>query len=492
MSSQIAFRKQIEGFPFWQIFIFSLVRLSEPIIFTSLFPYVYFMVRDFGIAKDESEVSKYVGLLSSVFAFFEFATPVFWGNLAGYIGRRNVIVIGLLGSAFVSIIFGFSQNYWTAFAARSMLGAINGNGGVARTMLGEIAPDPRHGALAFSIIPLLWQLGCVIGPLSGHLIDISAHQKFPFAFANIVLSVWLVVSAIITLFFLEETHPKLKFNHQRFLEMGDKLRRMMGFKVAVRRSASPSVKSPYESPIQGPNENSPLLPQDQMTRKQSLMLPNIFRLLISNFIISLHCIIFDEFVPVFASFDIRESRFPFKTAGGLAMKSQTTGDLLSFTGFVGVLLVVFIYPYLVRTFCPLKIYRWMLGIFPISYFAVPYTVFALPPMGPAFLAPLLLLIAMLGKMVAGANAFPLVFLLIHLFSPEEQRSFINDVTISTTALARFIGPVAWGYIMGVSDAMGRSWIMWGSLACIGLAAWIQSFKMDSPPTSKETDSCFSV
>ena len=60
----LSFKQQIEGFPWSQIFVISCVRFAEPIAFTSLFPYVYFMVRDFGVADTEAEVSKYSGYLS--------------------------------------------------------------------------------------------------------------------------------------------------------------------------------------------------------------------------------------------------------------------------------------------------------------------------------------------------------------------------------------------------------------------------------------------
>ena len=66
------FREQMKGFPTWQIFVISIMRFLEPLAFTSLFPYVYFMIRDFHIAEDETGISKYAGYLSASFAFSQF------------------------------------------------------------------------------------------------------------------------------------------------------------------------------------------------------------------------------------------------------------------------------------------------------------------------------------------------------------------------------------------------------------------------------------
>lgn len=76
----LTFREQLSGFPVWQMIIICIIRFSEPISFTSLFPYVYFMIRDFKIAPTEEDISKYSGYLASSFAFAQFLFAVQWGN----------------------------------------------------------------------------------------------------------------------------------------------------------------------------------------------------------------------------------------------------------------------------------------------------------------------------------------------------------------------------------------------------------------------------
>lgn len=74
----LTFREQLAGFPVRQMLVVSLIRFSEPLAFTSLFPYLYFMIRDFQIAPTEQEISKYSGYLASSFAFCQFLCAVQW------------------------------------------------------------------------------------------------------------------------------------------------------------------------------------------------------------------------------------------------------------------------------------------------------------------------------------------------------------------------------------------------------------------------------
>lgn len=79
---KLTFKEQMDGFPWVQLVVVSLVRFSEPIAFSSLFPYVYFMVRDFNIAPNDAQVSKYSGYLSSSFALCQVISAYHWGRFS--------------------------------------------------------------------------------------------------------------------------------------------------------------------------------------------------------------------------------------------------------------------------------------------------------------------------------------------------------------------------------------------------------------------------
>ena len=86
--------------------------------FTSLSAYVYFMIRDFGIAKDPSDISKYTGISAASIAFSQFLCCIYWGRLSDKIGRKPVLLIGLCELVKTIKLFGFFKNFYTALAAR--------------------------------------------------------------------------------------------------------------------------------------------------------------------------------------------------------------------------------------------------------------------------------------------------------------------------------------------------------------------------------------
>jgi len=92
----------------------------------SIFPYIYFMIKDFKVAKDDYEISVYAGLVTSAFAFAEFLSGVAWGRLSDKIGRKPVLLTGLFGTALSMLIFGFAPNLQVALLARALGGLLNG------------------------------------------------------------------------------------------------------------------------------------------------------------------------------------------------------------------------------------------------------------------------------------------------------------------------------------------------------------------------------
>lgn len=190
-------RQQLQDFPVRQMVVVSLIGFSEPLVFTSLFPYLYFMIRDFQIAKNEKDIPKFSGSLAASFAFFQFLFAVRWGLLADKIGRKPVLLIGLTGTSITLILFGLSQNFYWALFSRSFSGCLNGNIAVLRTTVGEIAHQKRHQPIAFSSLPLLFNFGTVVGPMIGgyfaHPKEKNPYEEFGEITGNSILTTVLSV-----------------------------------------------------------------------------------------------------------------------------------------------------------------------------------------------------------------------------------------------------------------------------------------------------------
>lgn len=119
-----------------QLFILTLARLAEPIVQTSLGAYVFYMLKSFNPELSSSDVSFRAGVLASSFTFTQCLTAMLWGYLADkeWMGRKNVLIIGLLGTMISCLGFGFSRSFYSAIVFRGLGGALNGNVGVMRTV----------------------------------------------------------------------------------------------------------------------------------------------------------------------------------------------------------------------------------------------------------------------------------------------------------------------------------------------------------------------
>lgn len=106
--------------------LLAVARFSEPLAFTSVFPYLPEMILSFGISKND--VAFWAGVTSAVFSIAQASTAVPWGRLADNIGRKPTILVGLLSTMICFLFWGFSTSLTMAVIARAIQGGGNGNG----------------------------------------------------------------------------------------------------------------------------------------------------------------------------------------------------------------------------------------------------------------------------------------------------------------------------------------------------------------------------
>ncbi|KAI5272970.1 hypothetical protein E4T47_03761 [Aureobasidium subglaciale] len=108
-----------------QLFILTLARLSEPLTQTSLQAYMFYQLRSFSPSAPDSTISYQAGMLQAAFTGAQFCTAVFWGRMADWerVGRKRVILIGLLGTGIGALGFGFSSSFGIALLWRALGGA---------------------------------------------------------------------------------------------------------------------------------------------------------------------------------------------------------------------------------------------------------------------------------------------------------------------------------------------------------------------------------
>ena len=130
-----------------QLAVMTLARLSEPLTQTSLGAYVFYQLKSFDPSKSDSEIAYQAGILQASFTAAQFLTAVMWGRAADSerIGRKRVLLVGLWGTCFSVLGFGFSRSFLQAAIFRTIGGVLNGNIGVMRTMISEIVKEKKYG-----------------------------------------------------------------------------------------------------------------------------------------------------------------------------------------------------------------------------------------------------------------------------------------------------------------------------------------------------------
>lgn len=547
----------LKGFPFWQMTVVLIVRFSEPISFTSLFPYLYFMIRDFHITDNPAEISRYSGYLALSFAFAQFLCSIHWGQLLDRVGRKVVLQTGLAGSALALLVFGFATNYYIALAARTLAGALNGNIAVLQTTVGELVTDRRHQGIAFSALPLLWNIGCVVGPLIGssklltrprmdaeQLHAYSLYDDFvqqhPYAMSNVVVALCLMFSTMCCFLFLEETNPKVKDNYDIGLALGDWLRRLVGVKTPIRPWSSLHVAleaASEEAIVESDDETTLLLdpelqplysenigdleiasqgdPETLLTarsteairrysealslhptttnettsggnilqafRNREIFSDGVLRTMLLYFSLSFHSLIYSEFLPVLlaSTYTPKLLEFPWHMRGGFGWDTQSIGHVLSITGFVGSMVIVFLFPFLDRHFRTIYIFRAASVTFPIAYFLLPYVLFAQNNEAVSESTTSVFLYACAFTVVLGtALSFPNAVILLHRATKAQHRALVNSANMSSTSLARFLAPLCWGSLISLCDSNGVAQLPWAILAALSLVTLIYTFSMD--------------
>ncbi|KAG4428561.1 hypothetical protein IFR05_015957 [Cadophora sp. M221] len=512
-------RRGTPPFPVRQMTILALCRICEPIAFMSIFPYVYFMIQDFGVAKTTSEISVYAGMVTSAFAFAEFSSGVAWGKLSDRIGRKPVLLTGLAGTALSMLIFGFAPNLPVALLARALGGLLNGNIGVLQTTVAEMVTVKEHQPRAYTIMPFVWCLGSILGPTLGGALarpvtnypslfaQGTIWERFPYLLPNLVCTVIVTCGVIIGILFLEETHAEKKYRHDPGLEAGkwilSKVTRCADMKSSRCEKAADldEVMSLLSDDEQPPGyrttDGSPKLPSTPSPEPQEALDLNapavvllrerpaatkaFTRQVILNIVgygvLAYHTMTFDAMLPTMLSTDIPKDtsnfNLPFKFVSGYGLDTKEIGVILSVQGLYSMLATIFLFPIVVRRLGALGLFRLIAISYPILYITTPYLVLLPPNLRIAGVY-----IVVIWKCTFSTMAYPANAILLTNSAPSLlMLGTINGVAASTASLSRAFGPTVSGFLFSVGLRIGYSGLAWWCSAVIAALGAVISLRM---------------
>ena len=144
-----------------------------------------------------------LGLLIAVAAFTELIFGPLWGSLSDRIGRKPVLIVGLVGYVLSALLMGISSTLWMLFAARALSGVLS-SATSATTMayIGD-STDDQNRAGGIGMLGAVAGLGVILGPAFGGWLG-SISLSTPFFVAAAISAVTVVFVGIL----LPESLPK--------------------------------------------------------------------------------------------------------------------------------------------------------------------------------------------------------------------------------------------------------------------------------------------
>ncbi|MCP4051521.1 MAG: MFS transporter [Mesoflavibacter sp.] len=181
---------------------------------------------------DTDLINFHIGLLTSIYPFFQLLFVVVWGKLSDKYGRKPIIIIGLIGFVIMQLLTGLATSLTMLYAARIFGGIFTSSViPVSNAYLSDITSEKRRTkVMAWSGVSI--SSGVIFGPVIGGLLSqTDVHLEYslgilhldrfsvPFLFASLlglivllIISKWLKNTARINKFISEKRSLRFSFS----------------------------------------------------------------------------------------------------------------------------------------------------------------------------------------------------------------------------------------------------------------------------------------
>uniref|UniRef100_A0A1J3H976 Putative peptide/nitrate transporter n=1 Tax=Noccaea caerulescens TaxID=107243 RepID=A0A1J3H976_NOCCA len=417
-------KQEQRGVPYINLSFIWLVSLCTALPISSLFPYLYFMIRDFHIAKEEEDIGFYAGFVASSFMIGRAMTSIFWGKLADRYGRKPIILIGTFTVIIFNTLFGLSTSFWLAISTRFLLGCFNCLLGVIRAYAAEVVSE-EYTALSLSVVSTSRGIGLILGPAIGGYLAQPAEKypnffsqssvfgRFPYFLPSLVISVY-ATGVLIACWWIPETlHTHCRVAQEMLNPNGP------GY-------------PPNEVNNDGNGEGEC---GDQKIKSEGSLMRNrpLMAVIVVYCVFSLQEIAYSEIFSLWAVSD--------RSYGGLSFSSQDVGEVLAISGLGLLVFQLLVYPPLEKTLGLLVIIR-------LSAFMLIPLLSCYPSIATLSGVALHLVIncASILKNALSISLVTGLFILLNKAVPQSQRGAANGISMTAMSIFKSFGPAGGGVL----------------------------------------------
>ncbi|CAO3596247.1 unnamed protein product [Absidia cylindrospora] len=359
----------------------------------------------------------------------------------------------MVGTIISIVLFGLSKSYIWALLARSLCGLLNGNVGVLKSMVAEltITASPEQRTRAFSLLPLMYGLGSIIGPLLGGFLS-KPVENYPSIFGNHgALTDFLVeypyflpcfISAFICsmglisgIFFLEETLGGVNLKEKK--PKSDEQQSLLAANTDTDQYHTFDGQQ-HEGQTEEPKKKV-----DAPTLKEALT-PTVWAISISYAIYAYQVVFYDELFPIWTASK--------RSYGGLGFASNEIGTALAISGCTTLVTQLFILPAMVRRFGFVRLYRSTLFLLIFIYLShgLVRLLYSVPDWeghtDTKYWVWVGLFIVLMMKTMSQTIGFTSCTLLINNCAPLRSLGAINGFSQCCASLMRALGPATCGIL----------------------------------------------
>ncbi|KAL2457673.1 Protein ZINC INDUCED FACILITATOR-LIKE 1 [Forsythia ovata] len=415
------------GLPIKQVLTIWIIVLATALTISSLFPFLYFMIRDFHIAKREEDIGYYAGYIGSSYMLGRALTSVMWGAIADRFGRKPVIIIGSATVVVFNTLFGLSTNFWMAISMRFLLGSLNGLLGPIKAYASEVVRE-EYQSVGLSAVSTAWGTGLIIGPALGGFLAQPAEKypaifasnsifgRFPYFLPCLIISLFALLVTIACFWIPEtlHTHNSEKISSQISYDALESASLRSNDKVDLKEGSEKTCK---ESLI----KNWPLM--------SSILVYCVF---------SLHDMAYTEIFSLWAVSP--------KKLGGLSYSTQDVGEVLAISGLGLLVFQSSLYPLVEKIIGPIMVSR-IAGIVSIPLLTSYHYIGMLSGIALS----VVLNCASLVKNVLSISIVTGLFILQNRAVEQHQRGAANGIAMTLMSLFKAAGPAGGGVLFSWAE-----------------------------------------